>query len=135
MYFATILKTTAPVKLPISQLSLFSVRNYKVNINPTKATRSSTIRQSTSLITISRGCSRSTWWLTTVEVARVFPSPIKYRVSAPGFQFHWASCRDSEAIITRGILTLNIFKCNVSLKITLDSIFTNYLISFNPYSL
>ena len=32
MYFATLLKTTAPVKLPISQLSLFKK---KVNIDPT----------------------------------------------------------------------------------------------------
>lgn len=33
MYFATLLKTTAPVKLPISQLSLFFLK-FKVNTNP-----------------------------------------------------------------------------------------------------
>lgn len=52
MYFATLLKTTAPVKLPISQLFLFSFKKYKVNENPTKALRYSTIRQLTSLITM-----------------------------------------------------------------------------------
>ncbi len=49
MYFATLLKTTAPVKLPISQLSLNII---KVNINQILALRYSIFRLSTSLITI-----------------------------------------------------------------------------------
>ena len=76
MYFATLSKTTAPVKLPISHLSLISSVPYntiqqntniinkrkiwviydtwlkKVNINPTKVIRYSIFRPSTSLITI-----------------------------------------------------------------------------------
>jgi hypothetical protein len=44
MYFATLLKTTAPVKLPISQLSLIL---HKVNINPSLVLRYSIFSQST----------------------------------------------------------------------------------------
>ena len=40
MYFATLLKTTAPVKLPISQLSLSKFySDRKVNMNPTSVIR------------------------------------------------------------------------------------------------
>lgn len=45
MYFATLLKTTAPVKLPISQffLPIWSIRdpffNFEVNIDPTLISR------------------------------------------------------------------------------------------------
>ena len=68
MYFATLSKTTAPVKLPISHLSLSIFLHYppyipvnenvgrvmvnKVNINPTKVRRYSIFRLSTSLIPI-----------------------------------------------------------------------------------
>jgi len=61
MYFATILKTTAPVKLPISQLSLFVRYNTnKVNINPALTIRFPNIVNRHCLFSIGKGCSRFT---------------------------------------------------------------------------
>ena len=54
---------------------------------------------SISLFSFHQICSRYMLLLTTVKLHRVFPSSIRQTASARLIQFHWASCRDSEAIV------------------------------------